>query len=1144
MKKIIGIMLLVVLAFNLSAAKVNLESNDHGYQIQSNSNSSLELEYDVSGLTTNEFKNDKGIFTEISIENGSLTREVGTPALPTFRNLIEVAEKAIPTVDVLSFDVKEYTLAELGINSVIAPVQPSYEKCTDPALIEFKYDKASYELNSYTKSDLVTIRKSGSSRGTGIANIVVAPFQYNPANSTIKVYSNLKIRVNFNGTISESKKSEAYSPYFKSMFSNLINYKDLSSSKQLTTYPVTYLVVASDALEGNEKLDEFIAWKTMKGFTVVENYVSSTDNVVAIDAIIDQHYTNLDPKPSFVMIVGDMNGPFTVQTRTSGLPSGVSVSDHTYGVEGTSSTSNLIPSMYVGRFSVRSLDELDAQVDKTIWYEKDQFETGYDTSYLANIMGVAGVDGSYATTHGNPQILYGEYYFSDAYNNPANGVELNTNYIQYTAPASSAGTAAGEIRQYVSDGISFYNYTAHGSNGSFGDPGFTISQVNSLGNLNEYPLVVGNCCLTGSFGDAECFGESWLNTPDQGGIGFIGASMSTYWDEDLAMGVGLAASGNSQPAYSPDDPGMYDGSMLGNYPSQAGTMTIGLLAVDNLGSSVDKYWHSYHLFGDPSLQIFFGEPQDIDVAHLPTVSTGITEYTVTTWPNAYVALSDDSGVLHGAARADETGSAVLTIDPFYNGQAHLVVTAQFGATYIEEIPVAAQVGPYPVVSDVTANNNNYGALCTLDLEMGNVGVEISSGTSIVVTTESDYATIVDGTETFGDIAVDAALSFPAAISFNVSASVPNQEAISFDYVITNSYTKETYPGSFSVVANAPEFEFSYNYDGTVNPGDTKEFTYTISNTGNADANGVDGELVQTTNLDITINDATQSIGNIAVGASSDMVCSIEFGAGIATGTTASFRLTTTDDNNSVNYFDNSTTVGMTEDFESGDFGTSWTFSGDADWSVVAPGYESGFCGVNGDIDDYETSSMSLDIEFLNDEASISFYKKVSSETNYDYLKFYIDGDQNGEWSGLETEWSEVVVDGISAGSHTFKWEYYKDSSISSNADCAWVDNILAMDGANSVLNENLTPAVTTLYQNYPNPFNPTTNISFFNKFDGKVKLTVFNSKGEVVSEVVNKEMVAGNYSISYNASMLNSGVYFYNLSTKDAKITKKMILVK
>ena len=51
------------------------------------------------------------------------------------------------------------------------------------------------------------------------------------------------------------------------------------------------------------------------------------------------------------------------------------------------------------------------------------------------------------------------------------------------------------------------NYTAHGSQTSWADPSFTISNINSLQNDHEYPTVVGNCCLTNAFDTGTCFGE-------------------------------------------------------------------------------------------------------------------------------------------------------------------------------------------------------------------------------------------------------------------------------------------------------------------------------------------------------------------------------------------------------------------------------------------------------------------------------------------------------------------------------------------------------------------------------------------------------------------------------------------------------------
>ncbi|MDD4309825.1 MAG: FlgD immunoglobulin-like domain containing protein, partial [Candidatus Cloacimonetes bacterium] len=71
--------------------------------------------------------------------------------------------------------------------------------------------------------------------------------------------------------------------------------------------------------------------------------------------------------------------------------------------------------------------------------------------------------------------------------------------------------------------------------------------------------------------------------------------------------------------------------------------------------------------------------------------------------------------------------------------------------------------------------------------------------------------------------------------------------------------------------------------------------------------------------------------------------------------------------------------------------------------------------------------------------TIKFWRKVSSESNYDFLKFYIDGTEMGSWSGT-VAWSEVSYP-VTAGARTFKWTYSKDGSDTSGSDCAWLDDI-------------------------------------------------------------------------------------------------------
>ena len=85
--------------------------------------------------------------------------------------------------------------------------------------------------------------------------------------------------------------------------------------------------------------------------------------------------------------------------------------------------------------------------------------------------------------------------------------------------------------------------------------------------------------------------------------------------------------------------------------------------------------------------------------------------------------------------------------------------------------------------------------------------------------------------------------------------------------------------------------------------------------------------------------------------------------------------------------------------------------------------------------------------------------------------------------------------------------------------------------------------------NFPNPFNPITKISFNLPNDSEVKIAIFNIKGQKVKTLVNEQLPAGKHSVTWNGidqnnSQVGSGVYFYNLQTKDFNSTKKMILIK
>jgi len=128
-----------------------------------------------------------------------------------------------------------------------------------------------------------------------------------------------------------------------------------------------------------------------------------------------------------------------------------------------------------------------------------------------------------------------------------------------------------------------------------------------------------------------------------------------------------------------------------------------------------------------------------------------------------------------------------------------------------------------------------------------------------------------------------------------------------------------------------------------------------------------------------------------------------------------------------------------EEFETGDFSSFiWELSGDADWIVTSEERNSGtYSARAGSIEDDELSTLRVELDCTSSE--VSFYCKVSSESDYDYLRFYIDGVEQDKWSG-EQDWFQVSYP-VTAGRKTFEWTYSKDSSASEGDDTAWIDDI-------------------------------------------------------------------------------------------------------
>ena len=1160
MKKIVTCLVLVIFATffvaNAQTSKeIKLKPNENKFQVVSKSSQGLTIFNSLAELKVLDVVTKSGKFAMLENENLMKTFESGLPNIPVISKLIEVPQDANVEINIISYNEEIIKLSDYGITNKVIPAQLSLSKSDDPNKIKFQYNKVAYQLNDYVNKTIAIYENSGMMRGTRFGRIEIRPIQYNPVQNTLRILNNLVVEVKFvggNDFKTTLLKEKYYSPYFEGTLAQTINHESSNSKGLITAEPVKYVIVSDIMFQAT--LQPFIAWKKLKGFNVIEAYTNNPavgNTTTSIKAYLQGLYNNgtpTDPAPSFVLFVGDI-----AQVPAWAGTAGSHITDLYY----CEYTGDKVPEVFYGRFSATSIAQLQPQIDKTLEYEKYLMP---DPSYLNNVLMIAGADASHQLTWGNGQINYG----TSTYFNASNGLTSHT----YLQPYSGG---SGPILADVNNGISFGNYTAHGSPTGWADPSFSTSNIASLTNNHKFGLLVGNCCLTNKFDETECFGEALLRTANKGALGYIGGTNSTFWDEDYWWGVGF-----KEVVTNPT----YDAAKLGGYdvtfhthaePTSAwyltqGQMVVGGNMANEQSTSTIKtyYWEVYTLMGDPSLTIYYGVPTVQSVSPVPsTLMIGMTSLTVTTTPYAYVALSFN-GALLSAKMANNLGVANLTFPALTNvGTANLVVTAQNKQPYIGTITVSPSNQPYIVLnSNATTVAPDFGATVGFNTTLENVSNNPYNASNVIATlsTVNTFVTINDNTQNYGTINAGTTKLINNAFGITIANNVADQTNIPFNLHITGTYntkTDYTWDSPLNLIVNAPVMSIGNiiisdplpggNNNGRMDPDETVTITIPSSNTGHANSTSAVGTLTCVSPY-ITINGGgVNTIGAINAGTTANPTFTVVVGASTPIGTAVNFEYTLV----AGQYQDAKTipcTIGLIfEDWETNTFNKfDWYFSGAANWTLVGSGaqYEGNYCAKSGTITINQVSN--LDIKYQVDaNDSIKFYKKVSSESEFDSLSFWIDANKKSTWAGTTDVWSLVKFP-VSAGTHTFRWGYSKDGSVTSGSDCAWIDYIVFPGGwsiPNAINKVELTNKVD--FNCYPNPFNQSTTLTYTLDKSSNVSLIVYNSYGKEVNVLVNNSKQSeGLHNVVLSGSKLSAGIYYCVLKTDGNVITKKISITR
>ena len=346
--------------------------------------------------------------------------------------------------------------------------------------------------------------------------------------------------------------------------------------------------------------------------------------------------------------------------------------------------------------------------------------------------------------------------------------------------------------------------------------------------------------------------------------------------------------------------------------------------------------------------------------------------------------------------------------------------------------------------NVTMNN---GDSLHLTLGLKNIGDQPAVGVNARVTSPSPYVTVTDSLAAYGNFAAGEIRKVPDGFAFKVSDTIPDGLMVRFD--VLASTADSSWRSHFAIESHAPGLHIngltvydtlSGNRNGRLDPGEKAVLAVSLSNTGDFPCAATYCKLATTSAYLSMLTDSAY-IGNIPAHSARNASFTVEADSVVPPSSGVDLACRAVSGKYEARK-DFRVVIGMiVEDWESGTFTKfSWQFAGAKPWeiSLTSP-WEGIRCTACGAINDYQNSQLILTYN-SSVEDSISFRLRTSTEQDYDFLMFSIDGVLQEQWSG-ETPWTRAAYR-VPAGQHIFKWIYLKDLAFSQGLDRAWVDFIV------------------------------------------------------------------------------------------------------
>lgn len=1058
---------------------------EKGFSLTEKTRGNVAISYNLGEFSFSSLNYKGEDMSEISIAALTLPNNAGCPNLPTESRFIAIPKGATAKLNVVSFE------KEVIRNVNIAPALRIQAETEEPDMNYIKDEKV-YAVNANYPADPFVVSTTTSLRGVDAVVVSITPFQYNPVTKELTVYSNVKLDLQFEGGSGEFGDNRLRSPYWDNILAaELMNYDQLpviDYSARMQQWlrddaeGAEYIIVTPNNDEWAPYANQLKEFRTKQGiitkvYRLDEMPANSTNE---LKAWFHDAYNNWEIAPVAVCLLGDHGSNMAQYIPAETVPhpyEGSCITDNGYA----DVTGDNLPDMVFSRLIAQNAAELPVFVGKQIEYEYTN--VNMDPNFYTRPITALGWQ-----TERWFQLcseVFGGYMRSKGYDvnrinciydgNPGSiwsSAQNTNNVVSYFGPSGQSyipqtpnelggwnNGSPEQVVEAVNQGTFWLQHRDHGLETGWGEPAMRNSHVAQCNNVNKLPFVMSINCLTGKFNyNSDCFCEAWMrrtyNGENAGAVGLLCPTETSYsfvndafvwgvydlFDSDFMPDFGPYAdkSDNWMPAF---------GNVAGKY----------FLHQSSWPYNVEDKDITYTMFTahcDAFLRIYTQVPEQMDITHPEVVLAGLSEVTITAPQGSTVSLVKENaeGEWEILAVAEGTGDPMNIEFPAQvpPTQIHIVATGQNYLRYEAVMDVIPADGPYIVFDSKVIHDENgngqldFGETISLDMTLKNVGSENMEAFTATVSTESLDITLINNTADYNSLAPNETQTLENAFTMKVGEDVSDNTNNIFTVTVVNG--ENSYVSTFGMRAYAPVFkvndmsitEIEGNGNGRLDAGETAQLNFTFENKGHADAARTYA-YVDMLSPYITFEEDEIIFETVAADETLTATYNITISEETPMGYTCpiNFRVIS---NNNGDVKDFTVKVGLTiEDFETGELSEGWNNDLQNPWRIVSENpYEGIYCVRSGSISNNGNTQLSLRHEAGSDD-EISFYYKVSSEANYDKMHFYIDGVEKGTWSGT-VDWTQATYP-VSAGTHTYKWSYTKDTSVSNGSDCCWIDYI-------------------------------------------------------------------------------------------------------